>query len=376
MYGLNGLVSWLPLMEQEGANGGAPSRAPNSPEPPDGHYENEQNLSEKDVADLLNFDPFPDPSSAAESRNVPTPGGESSDGEGGMTDAEVLAAMRGEQAPTQPAAPEPETPQVSQQAPVPQGEVGQTGGPNAPSETELLKQELQQMRMAYGQMQQTLASMQQPAQQRPAQGGEQPAGADPSVDLEMPAYDFNVPPDLVNAIVSDEPGERQVAIQALLKGFGQAIHQTVMNQVVQQYSQVPRVVQSALEAQRQRQEVFDDFYGTYPQFNQPHLRQIVLREAQQMSQEGYGNTWNQRFRDDLASRLMAQMQEMATGLGFAANGGAPVGQPAQPAQPQLPVQNGTPRPPHVFGTGASTSAPTTMSGLELDILGTMNAGRG
>jgi hypothetical protein len=126
----------------------------------------------------------------------------------------------------------------------------------------------------------------------------------------------------------------------------------------------------ALSAQNQQQATFNDFYGHYPQYNTPQLRQLVALAAAQTVQETGLVTWGPQLRELVAQRvaMLVQPQQVpspATGL-------QPTPAPAAvPAPAPAPLQ---PNSPHIMrGTASPPSTPPKRT-EEDDIMDTLMGG--
>jgi hypothetical protein len=88
-------------------------------------------------------------------------------------------------------------------------------------------------------------------------------------------------------------------------------------------------------SQRQQAETIDrDFYGTYPQLNQPALRQVVATVARDViASRGNDGSWNPALRDAIAQRVFGLLQATQGGQPGAPAAFAPPAAPAPAPQP-------------------------------------------
>jgi len=139
------------------------------------------------------------------------------------------------------------------------------------------------------------------AQQAPAPA---PADVAPEVSLPGHGYQMTIPDGLDTALISDNPVERKQALQALVMGTARTVHTEVVKAMRAEFASVlPRVVQNNLAQSQQQQSVFNDFYGTYPEFSAPQFRPLVQQVARQVANEMRANTWSPDLRDALGNRL-------------------------------------------------------------------------
>lgn len=235
-------------------------------------------LSFSDVERMLSYNPFPE--TAPESQPVAQP----------------------EQKPE--AQPQP--------PPAPQQTTAQPGSPATPSEAEQLRQQLAERDAIIRRF------AQQPAQPQP----QTPATKQPD-PWAVPDYRYEIPPQLVAAIRSEDPMEAQAAVGALTAGLAKNIHQTAIAQIQRNFQEIlPRIVEGLVERRVQQWNITNDFYGTYPELNRPELRALVVSVGQQVAREINAQSWGPRLRDAVAQRVKSML-----------------GQPAQPApQPPPPPQ--------------------------------------
>lgn len=270
----------------------APAPAP-SPAPAataDAPRNSGPDMAPLDMATLFNSDPFGEPAKPA----TPTPS------------PEPAAAAP----PAQPTA----TPPLPAPTPAPQ--------PAAPTEIETLRVELARTR---GELEATRA---QPS------NGQQPQAAAPVDDT--PAYDFQIPEALATALTSDDARERLGATQNLIKGTARAVHQTVVASLRREVAQVvPLMIQHFTQQAKQMDQIKTDFYGKYPQFDRPELRQMISSVGNELFNSGAFKQWSPEFRDAIAARVS---QVLSGAVPAAAPAPAPTfTAPAAAPRPGLPA---------------------------------------
>jgi len=221
--------------------------------------------------------------------------------------------------------PQGEEPQGQEQTAAPEGEqqaaptsqadppAGKETPPTDP-EKELLRQQLATLQ---AQMQAQAAAPQ--AQQQQAQDT-------------LPPYAFNIPPELLQLMYSEDPTERQQGLTAYAMGIARTVH----SQVRDEYQQVMQsAIQQAIASTQQAQQVRQDFYGKYPELDKPELYPVVQAVAQQVAAQTGANSWTPEFRDAVGERVRALIQPQAqpqpprtpaSGQATAGNGRPAVGQ--------------------------------------------------
>lgn len=143
-------------------------------------------------------------------------------------------------------------------------------------------------------------------------------------------YTFNLPDELMAAINSEDPKERKGAMQYMISGVGAAIHKQVEQEFTKTIealtTRMPQFIQQAVIEREQARAVFDDFYGTYKQFNRPELYPLVTNVAKAVMKEKKLTQWGPEARDAVAARLNQLM-----GANAAAAPAAPAKPATQPA---------------------------------------------
>jgi hypothetical protein len=232
---------------------------------------------------------------------------------------------QGEEAPAEGPAPGTEPP-----APAPEGEppVAEPGTP-APVEAPAPEEnpEMAAMRTQLEQANALVASYAQLVNREPAGGveGEETPDA-------PPAYNFNIPDDIMSGFGSEDAAEQKRAVAALMNGVAQSIHQTVRNEFAQRLAtEVPNVINERVQQQAYQQTVFSDFYQAHPDLNRPELRTLVVDTARtlmgEMTRQGRQVAWTPQLRDAVATRVKQILVPPA-----------PVVAPVQPAPVQASVR--------------------------------------
>lgn len=144
-------------------------------------------------------------------------------------------------------------------------------------------------------------------QRQPAVGpnGQQ---VDPNAppDVELPAYNFAVPDQLISGLRSENPVEHKQAIAALIQGTATNVHRQVVLSMRKEFAAVmPQIITSMLQQHEQSREIFSDFYGKYPALNRPEIRQLVRNVGEQVWREFGMPAYSPQLRDAIAVRAQA-----------------------------------------------------------------------
>lgn len=260
----------------------------------------------EDIVSIFQYDPFA-PSEPSEEAPEPEPEGEQEEGTEGTEEA--ASDEGGEEEVPEPSKPE-----------------GQSEQPQQPPQNQQLETILSRLSQQLDQ-----GSQQQPEKQE-------------QKEPEVPAYDFNIPDEIVQGMASEDPGERKKALAAYTKGVAQAIHKTMRSEVQEEFQRVPNMIQSHTQQTQRAQTIFQDFYGQYPELNRPELRSLITNQAQAMMQENPNMQWSPQVRDEIARRVRGVLQSFA--------GGEQTQQQPKPKTSKKPKQ-----PANLSGTSPSRKAP-------------------
>lgn len=273
----------------EGSGGEAPAPAPDT------------NGVSKEIADIMNFDPFdsadPAPVSPPEPEVVPT------------------------QAPEASAVP---IPSVEAPAPAP----------------DPLAQTVQGLQQTVQDLPNVIREAVKP--QTPA--APEPDAWAPMVDgqpLNYMQVMSSVPDGVINALASDNPAERKQALAQTLGIAMHVAHRLATKQAVEQVRAemgrvLPAFVNEQLQTRERMTSVFNDFYGKHPELSHPSLRGVVQQEAVKLSQQLNVRDWTPEFRD----RLGEHVRNMLRGV---------VPATVQTQQPAAPMMGPTARPMQATG---------------------------
>lgn len=276
------------------------------------------------IIETLRFDPFKD-RAAAQPAPTPTPSG------------------AGAQA--SPSVTPPRADQGTGQVPNPAGAPGSNApAPTQPQGADALTAAAQQIAAAADRLQ----SPQQVAPQNPNQQKD-----------DLPSYLYDIPPQLVDALSSDDRAQRTAALQHVIAGTARAVHAELSKVINEMRQSLPQTFQQQIQAHTYRQQIRSDFYGRYPALQNEALTPIVSQATQQVMQEaamsGRPVVWNAQMAQAIADRVFTAIPALRVQNPQA---------PAQVVAPQVPQA----QPPHMFTPG---SRPAVGNAVEADIMQTL-----
>ena len=200
-----------------------------------------------------------------------------------------------------PAVAAPQTPVVDPQA----QQVAVTGEQPKPTENVPVEQQLSPNEAAMQariELLQTQISQMMTRNQTPTQVPQGLGKTPEQVSDPVPDYNLDVPDVLMEAIRGEDPLRAKQAMSALATGLAQSVHQTVRAEYEAKLAQVPQTVQSQMDTRSQQQQIYDDFYTTYPELNQPQFKAMIPVIANQAAQELGVSGWTTQLRDEIARR--------------------------------------------------------------------------
>ena len=224
-----------------------------------------------------------------ESNPLETDSAEQTDSSKGTpTDSEQAAGQSAGGAPEGTASPE----APSGQQPAPQQETQEQL--QARLMYEAARLESQQAEFSRRQQEAASAQTQQAPQQAPAQG---PTQADRKFALQ-------VPDQMVDALRSEDPRLVKSAVEAMVNGAAEMAYRTALTEATEQMRTIASEIYSQQQGTvSQQQQIFNDFYGAYPELNNPDLRIIVRAVGEQVAKELGTSTWGPKLRDLIGTRV-------------------------------------------------------------------------
>ena len=124
---------------------------------------------------------------------------------------------------------------------------------------------------------------------------------------ELPDYMFDIPPQIQNLLQSEDPVEQSRGLSALIAGMAKTVHSHVRTEYEERLKGAVQEARQTFASDTQRatiaQQVFNDFYGTYPQFNRPELRDLVASATKSVVEETKASQWSAGLRDKIAERV-------------------------------------------------------------------------
>jgi hypothetical protein len=305
---------------------------------PDG---NEANASTNDILNTLRHDPFP--------------GGKAPEAKADTKDKGKAKAKPAEK-PADSKAAEPKTGGGNQADGGATSSQPATGTPSDP-EKEALRESVKNAT--------ALIEALKSGSKEPKSGGKAPSGtAQPSeAESAEPKYDFNIPDQLVQALTTDDPQVFKQGVAGFAKGIGMGVHREVTKYIESQLPKmmekiVPQMIQNHLQTFNSRKAIFDDFYGTYKELNNPTLYPVIANITATTMQELKTDKWSPAVRDTVAKKV----KELLGGI---------VGQvPANGNDSKLPKH------PQLGGGNNSRGPVETKNDVASDIMDTLFTGFG
>lgn len=133
-----------------------------------------------------------------------------------------------------------------------------------------------------------------------------------------PKFNLGIPPQLMEAMASEDLQERTLATHALVNGIANAVWnemtahlKTELGTLVQG---IPQMLEAHTTVQRTQQQVFQDFYGAHANLNKPEFQPLVLAAAQAVFQDlnnaGKEVAWNAEMRDAIAEKIYSAIPQL------------------------------------------------------------------
>lgn len=178
---------------------------------------------------------------------------------------------------------------------------------------------------------------------------------------DLPPYLYDIPPQLVDALASENPQQRTAALQTIVAGTARAVHGEMLKVINDLRTALPSQFQQMMQAHNFRETVRRDFYGQYPMLQNEALAPIVGQATQQVLAEaaaqGRGVNWGPQMAQAIAERVFGAIPALRAGMQQQQQQQRPVAPPAPQPQPQ-----------HMFTPGSRPAAGST---VEADILNTL-----
>lgn len=237
------------------------------------------------VDEILSFDPFPSTSDGEVGSSTPTAekSGQQAGGE--------QQPQGGQQQGQQPS---------KEQKPAPTGQQPQQPAQQQPGSTQPVAQPA--MTPSVDQLQGRVEATQRLVETLLAQGQSQPASQQTTTPKE-PKYNFEIPPQIAQAIRSEDPSESAAGMKVLINGLANRIYQDVASHIAEQMTSVPQVVQQIIQHQNSQDEIRRDFFSSYPHLSKPELQPLIAQTAQTLTMQwqasGRQLGWTPEFKQTL-----------------------------------------------------------------------------
>jgi hypothetical protein len=145
-----------------------------------------------------------------------------------------------------------------------------------------------------------------------AQRGEQPGKTqdEPGKTKETaPKFNLGIPPQILDAIRSDDPKESAAGLHAVINGVANAVWneaQKLIETTVQQVTEkFPQVIEQHTSLKDMQRKVHDEAFA-------PLVQNVGMLVAQDFARTGKAITWGPEMRDAIAERLFQMFPQMKT----------------------------------------------------------------
>lgn len=133
-----------------------------------------------------------------------------------------------------------------------------------------------------------------------------------------PKFNLGIPPQILNAIRSDDPTESAAGLHAVINGVANAVwaeSERMVQTAIQQLTEgFPRVIEQHSAMRDMQRKVHEDFYGKYPMFKSeafgPLVQNVGVLVGQEFAQQGKPIQWGDAMRDAIAERLLTMFPQM------------------------------------------------------------------
>lgn len=170
-----------------------------------------------------------------------------------------------------------------------------------------------------------------------------------------------IPPQVLQAMDSDDPAERAQAIQGIVAA---TVTKAVLEarkftrETLAEFQQrVPEIATQTVDTRTEAQRIQTDFYGSYPMLNTPAfapiVRQSMLAAAQEFAANGHQVTWGEDLKEAAADKIRAALGPLGSSI-VRADGAKPQATP-QP-KPQASAPRAPARAPFMSGSGGRPAA--------------------
>lgn len=135
------------------------------------------------------------------------------------------------------------------------------------------------------------------------------ADAKPAAPEETkPRFNLGVPPQMIEAMASEDPKERGMAVQALVNGVANHVWDAVQANFQKEVLPVlTQVVQRELDGRNKVQAIYSDMSSAHPALVKPEVVPLVQNIAAMVGTErhaaGKSLEWSAEFRDEIAERV-------------------------------------------------------------------------
>lgn len=125
---------------------------------------------------------------------------------------------------------------------------------------------------------------------------------------EIAPFDVSIPPQMMEAITSEDPIQMQKGFEALVNAAGNLFMKTAMEQLMAQIPQIvtqqvlPQFMAQQVQRQQHNKRIVDEFYNEYPAWNTDDYRPVIAAVAEEVAEETGRSDWSPAFKAEIVRR--------------------------------------------------------------------------
>jgi hypothetical protein len=146
-----------------------------------------------------------------------------------------------------------------------------------------------------------------------------PKPADVPIAEPPPKYNLALPPQVLGLLRSEDQGEFQQGMHAVINGIANKLWSDVsahLNSTIQELTsqKLPQIMEAQRTATTTREQVATDFFGTHAHLNIPALKPLIqnvgLQVAQARMARGASVEWSPELRDEIAEAVHTALPQL------------------------------------------------------------------
>jgi hypothetical protein len=128
-------------------------------------------------------------------------------------------------------------------------------------------------------------------------------------------FNLGVPDQLLSALRSEDPAEFKAGVGAMINSVANHVWNSFVQAVqAELLPAIPRMIDQQLSSSREQENVGRDFYGKYPQLNNPMFAPMIQTVGAALAQEyataGRSLAWSPELRDQIAERIFGVLPQL------------------------------------------------------------------